>query len=128
MEDEIIIVGEPWNIELKVTKAAIQIGAPSCVLFTDTPTFMAALGAAEKSPMTATVTDSDGTEVTGALVAWEVDDEYKATTERALTPTLASALGPNAPNVLCGTADSGTVTVTAKLTNGTAEIPLELDR
>ena len=127
LEDEIIIVGEPWNIELSVTKAAIQTGAPSCILFTTTPTFMAALGAPEKSPMTAKVTDSDGTVVTGALVAWEVDDEYKATTAKPLTPSLESALGTNAPMLLCGTANSGTVTVTAKITTGEVEIPLGLD-
>lgn len=127
MEEEIIVVGEPWNIELAVQKPVIQTGASSCALFTDTPTYLAALGAAEQAPVVATVTDSDGTAITGGLVGFEVDDEYKATPARILTPTLDSALGVNAPNVLCGTLNPGTVTITAYITVGTEWIDVGLD-
>jgi hypothetical protein len=128
IDEEYTVVGEPWNIEVSTMKPAIQDGAATCELFTDTPSFMAVLGAAEKAPLIATVTDSDGTPVTGALVAWEVDDPDKAKTANLpLVPTLVSDLGTAAPQVLCGQDDTGKVNVTAKITTGHAELDLMLD-
>jgi hypothetical protein len=68
------------------------------------------------------VTDDDGTPVTGGLVAFKTDDENKATMAKPLTPTVdLTSLGVGAPNTLCGTVDSGTITLTARITDGVAE-------
>ena len=115
MEEMYTVVGEPWNIEITSMKPAIQTGAPTCVLFKVTKAFMAVLGAAEKTPLTAKVTDSDGTVVTAAGVAWKVDDTAKARLAKPLVPTLSSALGVVAPNALCGQTDTGKVIVTATI-------------
>jgi len=127
LEEEIIVVGEPANIELTAMEPSVQTGAADCTLFTDTPTFMATLGSPTMMPINAKVTDSDGTAITGALVNFEVDDEFKATTAKPLTPTLDSPLGVNAPNALCGTVNTGTVTIKATITDGLAEIGLGLN-
>jgi hypothetical protein len=115
MEEPYVVTGEPWNIELTASKPVIQTGAARCDLFTDTPTFLATLGAAEKTPVTAKVTDSDGTVLTEALVDYESDDTHKAHLALPLVPTLMSGLGIVSPDVVCGGEDSGTVTIRASI-------------
>jgi hypothetical protein len=115
MEEPYTIVGEPWRVELTAMKAAIQTGAATCVLFSDAPTLIAALGAPEKTPIIAKVLDKDGTAITAALVGFEVDDGDMASLAAPLTPSLNSALGVSSPNLLCGHEDPGTVEVTASI-------------
>jgi hypothetical protein len=114
------IVGEPWNIELSAMKTAVQVGAVTCELWSDGPTFMATLNSPEKTPLFAKVTDSDGTVLTAAWVAFEADDQHKAIVALPVAPTLY--MGDldiiAGPNVLCGQVDTGTVTITASIVKG----------
>jgi hypothetical protein len=130
------IVGEPDHISLKSIDTAVQTGAPVCELFTDVPGFLARTTEPETSVLVATVTDSDDTVITGALVAYTVDDTDKANVaipaplRAALTPSLdLQALGLGSPEVLCGTDDAGTVKITASITKGDDVLPnnLKLD-
>jgi hypothetical protein len=121
MESEYVVTGEPWNIEFTAMKPAIQIGAATCELFKTTKAFMAILGAPEKTPVTAKVTDSDGTVLTYAQVEFTSDDPDMADFAKPLTPSLVSALGVLAPNVLCGKEDTGTVTIRATISHGVKE-------
>jgi hypothetical protein len=128
MEEEYTIVGEPHNIKLKVVEPTIQDGASVCKVISGTATFVAYLGAPGTTVVTATVTDDDGTPVTGGLVAFETDDENKATMAKPLTPTVdLQSLGIGAPNTLCGTVDPGTITLTAAITSGAKELGPGLD-
>jgi hypothetical protein len=121
-ESDYTIVGEPYRIELTASKPVIQTGAAVCALFSDTPSFLATLGAPQKSPLTAVVKDSDGTAITGALVAFEIEGEEpeSAILAMPLTPTLSSPLGINAPNVICGDEDPGPITVRARISKEAA--------
>ncbi len=127
------IVGEPDHISIKAFDTAIQTGAPACELFSDTPTFLAAVTEPETTPIVATVTDSDGTSITGALVTYKVDDPDMAslvipsTLRIPLTPSLdLQALGFGSPEVLCGGEKTGTVKITATLTTGENVLPSQL--
>jgi hypothetical protein len=120
-ETEYVVTGEPWNIELTAMKPVIQSGAATCEVFKTTAAFMAALGAPEKTPVTSKVTDSDGTVLTYAQVAYETDDPDMAHLAKPLTPSLVSALGVVAPNVLCGGEGSGTFTLRATISHGVKE-------
>jgi hypothetical protein len=115
IEEAYSFVGEPWNIELAATEPTIQTGAVVCEMFDSLPTFVAVLNAPESTALNATVKDSDGTVLTAALVGYETDDPEKATPLLPLVPTLVSALGVGAPNVLCGQTDTGTVEITAAI-------------
>jgi len=128
MEEGYTIVGEPHNIKLKVVEPTIQDGASVCKVISGTATFVAYLGAPGTTVVTATVTDDDGTPVTGGLVAFKTDDENKATMAKPLTPTVdLQSLGVGAPNTLCGTVDPGTITLTAAITDGVVELGPGLD-
>jgi hypothetical protein len=120
-ETEYVVTGEAWNIELTAMKPVIQSGAATCALFKTTAAFMATLGAPAKTPVTAKVTDSDGTVLTYAQVAYKSDDPDMADFAAPLTPTLVSALGVLSPNVLCGKEDTGTVTIRATISHGVKE-------
>jgi hypothetical protein len=127
-EAQFTIVGEPHKIKLTVMKPSIQDGANECKLLHNTADFVRIMGIPGTTIIIATVTDDDGTPVTGGLVAFSTDDENKATTAMTLTPSLdLQALGVGAPNTLCGTVDSGTITVRAAITNGQAELGPGLD-
>jgi hypothetical protein len=124
------VVGEPDHISLKAFDTAIQTNAPLCVLFTDTPTFLETLTEPETSPIVATVTDSDDTPITGALVEYKVDDPDLAKLaipdplRIALTPSVdLQALGIGSPEVICGGEKAGTVKITATLTTGSDVLP-----
>ena len=113
------IVGEPWSIELFAPKAAVEVGAASCAGWSDESTFMAILNSSQKTPLFATVRDSDGTALTGAWVAYETDNQQRAIVAFPLVPTLdMKLLAIAAPNVLCGQVDTGTVTITASIAKG----------
>ncbi len=127
------IVGEPDHISLKAYDTAIQVNAPLCPLFSDTPTFLELLTEPETSPLVATVTDSDGTPVTGALVNWTVDDPDMARffipdpLRTAFTPSVdLQALGKGAPEMICGGTKTGTVKITGTLTTGADVLPANL--
>ncbi len=115
IEEAYTIVGEPWNIELAATESTIQTGAVTCEMFDSLPTFVAVLNAPETTALNAKVMDDDGTVLTAALVGYTIDDPDKAITSLPLVPTLVSALGVGAPNVLCGQTDTGTVEITASI-------------
>ena len=121
LESEYVVTGEPWNIEFAATKSVIQTDAAACELFKTTKAFMATLGAPEKTPVTAKVTDSDGTVLTYAQVEFTSSDPDMADFAKPLTPSLVSALGVLAPNVLCGKEDTGTVTLRAAISHGVKE-------
>ena len=121
LESDYVVTGEPWNIEFTATKSVIQSGAAACELFKTTATFMATLGAPQKTPVSAKVTDSDGTVLTYAQVEFESGDPDMADFAKPLTPSLVSALGVLAPNVLCGKEGSGTVTLRATISHGVKE-------
>jgi hypothetical protein len=123
MEEEYTVVGEPWNIKLNVMETTLQDGADECQLLANTADFVRIMGKPGTTIVTATVTDDDGTPVTGGLVGFETDDDETATMAKTLTPTLdLQALGVGAPNTLCGTVDPGTTTVRAWITDGAAEL------
>jgi hypothetical protein len=128
MDAAYTIVGEPYRIEFTAAKTAIQTGAKVCDLFKNTSQYLAALGAPQKSPVTAIVKDSDGKALTGALVIFEIISEESPRPEIArlaqarspsgqiaLTPTLSSALGVASPDVVCGDEDTGTITLRASI-------------
>ncbi|MGD0764985.1 MAG: Ig-like domain-containing protein [Dehalococcoidia bacterium] len=135
------IVGEPDKITFKPFDPAIQTGAPACELFSDTPSFLAIEGEPETSPTVATVTDDDGTAITGAIVVYTAEDPENPGSPSnraafvnpyplviAVTPTLdLQALGVGSPEVLCGGDEAGTVKLTATITDGTAELGAALD-
>jgi hypothetical protein len=128
MEEGYTIVGEPHNIKLNVMETTIQDGASKCKVMTKVSEFVEYLSAPGTTIIQAVLTDDDGTPVSGGLVAFETDDENKATMAKPLTPTVdMSSLGIGAPNTLCGTVDSGTITLTAKITDGAAELGPGLD-
>jgi len=113
------IVGEPWSVELSAVKTAVRVGAVTCELWSDVPTLGATLNSPQKTPLLASVTDSDGTVLTAAWVAFETDDQQKAIVALPLVPTLDMGyLGIAAPNVLCGQVDGGTVTITGSIVKG----------
>ncbi|MGD0116034.1 MAG: hypothetical protein ABSC13_08540 [Dehalococcoidia bacterium] len=127
------IVGEADHISLKAYDTAIQVNAPLCALFSDTPTFLESVTEPETSPLVATVTDSDGTPITGALVNWTVDDPDMARffipdpLRVAFTPSVdLQALGKGAPEMICGGTKTGTVKITATLTTGADVLPSNL--
>jgi len=134
MEDQYTVVGEPNKIEFTASKSVLQTGAPVCQLFSDLATFLATLGAPEKSPLTAIVKDSDGTALTGALVVFEIKSEsediaklaqaLRVNRQLALTPTLSSALGISSPDVICGDQETGTITVSASISKS---IPAKIE-
>jgi hypothetical protein len=128
MDAKYTIVGEPYRIEFTAAKKVIQTGAQVCNLFKNTSQYVAALGAPERSPVTAIVKDSDGKALTGALVVFEIITEESPRPEVArlaqarspsgqiaLTPTLSSALGVASPDVVCGDKEPGTVTIRASI-------------
>ncbi|MGA2285804.1 MAG: Ig-like domain-containing protein [Dehalococcoidia bacterium] len=142
------VVGQPDHISLKAFDTAIQANAPVCELFSDTPTFLESVTEPETSPLVATVTDSDGTVITGGQVEWSVSDCLNdSCTESinnqgrasraslvipdplrfAFTPSLnLQALGLGAPEVVCGGTDTGNVKITATLTDGSDVFPSQL--
>lgn len=134
MEDQYTVVGEPYKIELTASKSVLQTGASVCKLFSNTSTFLATLGAPEKSPLTAIVKDSDGTPLTGSMVVFEILSEsedvallaqpLRANRQLALTPTLSSALGVSSPDVICGGEETGTITLRASISR---EIPAKIE-
>lgn len=117
------IVGEPDELYFLILGAetlepAVQTGltAAECKLPGDAAGFIAALGEPEKTVIVARVADNDGTEITGALLKWSVDDKNKAVFAAPLTPTLdLGGFGFGAPNLLCGIDDAGPITITAEL-------------
>jgi hypothetical protein len=135
------VVGEPDKIELVPAEKTIQTGldAKTCPKETETKGFVNAVALPEKTVFLARALDSDGTAVTGAFVNWKTDHWRKGIVATDLTPTLdLGGLGIGTANVICGTDDTGSVTVTARtipltarldgsLCYESAECPFELD-
>jgi Invasin, domain 3 len=128
MEEPYTVVGEPSQIEFSAPKSTIQTGAPLCELFSDTSSYLATLGAPEKTPVSSKVMDSDGTPVTGAMVVYDIISDNNKIARFALptkdtqrqesvVPTLSTALGVSSPDVLCGNTDTGTITVRASISS-----------
>jgi hypothetical protein len=138
---DFVVVGEPHDVEVVAVENTIQAGldADACPLETTTEGFAEALGLPEKTVILARALDSEDTQVTGAFVDWKTDDRHKGVTASALTPTLdLGDLGIGTANVLCGTDETGSTTVTARIIPLTArvdgsfcyesaECPFELD-
>lgn len=107
-------------------------GLGECPLDLSEEAFVAALGMPEKTLVFAQILDREGTPLTGALVGWWTDDPDKATFAGPLVPSVDTGpFGLASPNILCGTSDPGTVTVTARIAIGfdpdTSEPCYELD-
>jgi hypothetical protein len=119
----IIVVGEPGVVNFQVlTEATIEpsiqtgLDDDECPLPGAAAEFIEELGKPEKTILVARVADNDETNVTGALVKWTVSDPDIAIVAAPLTPTIdLGGFGIGAPNILCGTMDPGTVTITAEL-------------
>ena len=74
--------------------------------------FLGANGTPERSIVLAIAKDIEGNAVTGAIILWSTDDKNKGVMAAPLTPTLdLGSFGFGAPNILCGTVNTGTVTV-----------------
>ena len=113
------VVGEPRTLSFITLETAIQDGAGGegdCPLAVDAGGFLGANGTAERSIVLAVAKDIDGNAVTGAVINWETDDPDKAVMAAPLTPTLdLGSFGFGAPNIICGTTNTGTVTVRAEI-------------
>jgi len=141
MSLDFTVVGEPHDVELTVLENTIQTGldAAACPMEDTAKGFADALGLPEKTVVLARALDREGTQVTGAFIDWKTDDRHSGITADVLTPTLdLGDLGVGTANVLCGTDETGTVTVTGRtipltarldgsLCYESAECPFELD-
>ncbi len=112
------VVGEPHSLEFTTLEGAIQDGvtdkATQCKLPTDAAGFLEANSNPLKAIVLAKVLDIEGNPITGAIVNWSTDDSKKSVMAATLTPTLdLGSFGFGAPNIICGTDDPGTATVTA---------------
>ncbi len=123
------VVGEPDSVTFSTLESAISTGIKDlngdgdlgdtgeCPLDLSTEAFTIALGRPEKTIIIAHVRDAAGTPVAGAWVTWSTDDKNKAVLAGPQIPTVDTGLlGIGSPNILCGTASTGTVTVTAAIT------------
>jgi len=124
VEIDYTVVGAPDEIAIAATKATIQEGADDedCYLseFTDK------IALPQITGLMATVTDDDGTELTGIRVEWDTSDDDVATLAlwqgdganqfdlRTTTYTIAKSGAVVAPNLGCGQ-DTGDVTFSAAL-------------
>lgn len=120
------VVGEPSQIHLNIPRA-VQAGAVSCPYPQNETEWGQVPGTPQETVMTAQILDSDGTPLTDSLLTWQMSDATKA----ALAATWGwttdlGAAGIEARNVLCGASNTGTVTVTASITNGSDVLPLYL--
>lgn len=109
------VVGEPHDVELAVLENTIQTGldADSCPQETTAKGFAEAIGLPEKTVILARVLDSEGTAVTGAFIDWKTDGQRRGITAEPVTPTLdLGYLGLGTANVLCGSDETGALTVT----------------
>jgi hypothetical protein len=143
MSLDFTVVGEPHDLQLVAVENSIQTGldADSCPEETTAKGFAEAIGLPEKTVVLARVLDSEGTAVTGAFIDWKTDSRRRGITAEAITPTLDfDYLGLGTGDVLCGTDETGTLTVTGTIVplrarldgslcyeGGPVECPFELD-
>ena len=100
------VVGEPWEIELIAAEPSIEMGAADCDYPQTEAEWSSALADPKKTVLTAQVFDSDGTPVTGALVAWESEERGQSKHNRlARSDHDEGAAGVGARDVLCGADD-----------------------
>jgi Invasin, domain 3 len=129
VEMDYVVVGMPDDVgSLTATKETLQEGAEDAAC--DLGDFAGSIGAAQVTGLLATITDEDGTELTGINVGWEASDEdvlhfalVQADDELTdlvdeegdeidLTTTISASGVVAAPQLGCGV-DPGDVTVTA---------------
>jgi hypothetical protein len=119
------VVGEPDDLQLVAVEDTIQTGLDpdACPQETTVAGFAQALGLPEKTVIFARAFDSEGTPVTGAFIGWETDDQHKGIMAENVTPTIdLGDLGVGTASVLCGTDETGTVTVTGRTMPLTARL------
>ncbi len=125
------VVGEARTLSFTTLEDTIQDGAGGegdCPLAVDAAGFLGANGTAERSIVLAIASDIDGNAVTGVVINWETDDEDVGKMAAPLTPTLdLGAFGFGAPNIICGTMNPGTVTVTATISTDLFGIPVDVN-
>jgi hypothetical protein len=114
------VVGEPRTLSFITLETKLQDGitdpATQCPLPTDANGFLGGNSLPTKSIVLAVASDIDGTPITGAIVNWSTSDKNIGVMAAPLTPTLdLGSFGFGAPNMLCGTTNPGTVSVTAKV-------------
>lgn len=126
------VVGEPRSLAFTTLETTIQNGVTDPAEQCKLPGTAAGFLAANSNPLQAIVLarayDIEGNAITGAVVNWSVDDEDMAIMATGLTPTLdLGGFGFGAPNIICGTDNPGTVTVTAEgsvqVVVGTTKVP-----
>jgi len=126
VEMDYTVVGLPDDISIAATKTTLQEGAEDSAC--DLGDFTGSIANAQVTGLLATVTDEDGTELTGINVDWESsdedvlhfallqeDDEFTGVGEGDeidLTTSISSGGDVAAPQLGCGV-DPGDVTVTA---------------
>lgn len=124
MSLDFAVVGEPDDVEFVVFENTVQAGldADACEPETTLEGFIEAASAPEKTIVLARALDSEGSQVTGAFIGWETDDESKGIVADSPTITLdLGDLGSGAANIFCGADEPGTVKVTGTI------IPLGLN-
>jgi len=143
MSLDFTVVGEPHDLQLVAVENSIQTGldADSCPQETTTKGFAEAIGLPEKTVVLARVLDREGTAVAGAFIDWKTDGRRRGITAEAVTPTLdLGYLGLGTGAVLCGTDETGMLTVTGTIIplrarldgslcydGGAVECPFKLD-
>ena len=117
MSLDFTVVGEPHDVEVAAVEDTIQTGLDpgTCPQETTVAKFAGVLGLPEKTLVFARAFDSEGTPITGAFIGWKTDDQHKGIMAEKVTPTIdLGDLGVGTASVLCGTDETGTVTVTGR--------------
>jgi len=113
-----VVVGDPEDIVLAAfPDGTVQEGmdADECEEpALDLTAFTDEIEAPEVNGLLATITDEDGTELTGIAVDWESDDEDVANLNWETTVSMVTEGGTLAPNMFCGD-EVGTATITADI-------------
>jgi hypothetical protein len=111
-----VVVGDPDDIVLEVfPDDTVQEGfdASDCEEpALDLTAFTDEIEAPEVNGLLATITDEDGTELTGIAVDWESDDTDVVNLNWETTVSMVTSGGTLAPNMFCGD-EIGTATITA---------------
>jgi hypothetical protein len=111
------VVGELHEISFTPLKTLAMTGTASgdCTFSLSVSGVQKALANPNLALILVRALDSDGTEITSALLDWTVDDSDKATVFLGTTPTAdLGAFGAGFPQAICGNKKTGTVKVTAK--------------
>lgn len=122
---EYLVVGAPEDIVVIAFPSDTVIESAIDCTDLDVGDFEDEVEAPEVTGVIATVTDDDGTELTGVPVEWLTSDDDVATLAEDTTITLALDAGTIAVNLVCGQ-EPGTADITGGV-NMDADADLEID-